>query len=122
MWVSAMEITSHRPHETGDANRGGFDALGMVIGSDGAEGHTSTVRVIVVARAVAMGDQRTPAHLLQRGHVEDIVRACAVIQSAVAAIRGGHDHHGRALLSGSLLVTLLGQGDGGGTMHSPKGP
>ena len=40
----------------------------------------------------------------------------------MAAIEDGHDCHGRVVLSGSLFVTLLGQGDGRGTMQSPVGP
>ena len=40
----------------------------------------------------------------------------------MAAIGGGHNHHGRALLSGSLLVMLVGQCGEGGVMQRPKGP
>ena len=68
------------------------------------------------------GDQRTQAHLLQWGHWEDILRACAEIQSTAVAVREGHNRHDWALLRGSLLVILLDEGDGGGTMRSPMGP
>lgn len=49
---------------TADGDAGGFDALDMVSGGGGAEGHASKVRMGVVARTVAAGDRRAPAHLL----------------------------------------------------------
>ena len=58
---------------------GGVDALNMVSGSGGTEGCASKVRTGIVVQTVAAGDQRTPAHLFQWGHTEDIVRARAVI-------------------------------------------
>ena len=107
-----------RPMADGDA--GGFDALIMVSGGGGAEGRGGKVRTGIIVRTVVAGDRRAPAHLLQRGHGEDILRARAVFRSARAAIGGGGDRHGRALLRGSLLVRLLGRGDRGGTMRSPR--
>ena len=105
---------------TADGDVGGFDALIMVSGGGGAGGRGGKVRTGIVARTVAAGDQRAPAHLLQRGHGEDTLRARAVIRSARAAIGRGGDRHGRALLRGSLLVSLLGREDRGGTMRTPR--
>ena len=39
----------------------------------------------------------------------------------MTAIGRGRNHHGQALLRGSLLVTLPGQGGEGGAMQSPIG-
>ena len=50
------------------------------------------------------------------------MQARAEIQSAAAAIGGGRYRYGRTLLSGSLLVILVDQLDGGGAMRSPMGP
>ena len=98
------------------------DALDVVSGGGGAEGHASKVRTGFFAWTVVEEDRRMPSHLLQWGHREDILQARAVIRSAVASIGCSHDCHGRVVLSGRLLVTLLGQSDGGGTMRSPVVP
>ena len=105
-----------------DADADSFDALDMVSGGGRAEGRVSKARTGIFAWTLATGDQRTQAHLLQWSHGENILRPRAVIQSVTATIRGGRNHHGRVLLTRSLLVTLLGQGDEGGAMRSPMGP
>ena len=110
----------------GLAGRGGcngdhqsLDALDVVSGGCGAEGHANKVRTVISAWTVVEGGCWTPPPFRQCGHGEDILRGFALLQSAVVTIGGDHNCHGQVVLSGSLFVTLLGRGDGGGTMRSP---
>ena len=111
------------PHTIGDTGTGGFVALDIVTDGDGVGGRASKVRAGIDARTVTAGEQRTLAHLGQWCHMEDIPSARVGIRSGVAAFGGGHIRHGRALLSGSLLLKdFVRPRRRGRAVRSPKGP